>query len=127
MLKLKLSYINNDYALPAQLNFQDPGTNTFESIIDLNDRILFYLIIILVVVFWFFISSLINSKYLTFSHGNLLELIWTLTPAIILWLIGIPSIKILYMIDEIIESEVTVKAIGNQWYWNYELTDKESV
>jgi cytochrome c oxidase subunit 2 len=58
-----------------------------------------------------------------FSHGNLIEFIWTLAPAGILWGIGIPSLKLLYMLDEILDSEITVKAIGNQWYWSYEYSD----
>jgi heme/copper-type cytochrome/quinol oxidase subunit 2 len=54
-------------------------------------------------------------------------LIWTLTPAAILWAIGLPSLKLLYMMDEILDSDITVKAIGNQWYWNYELTDHDDI
>jgi cytochrome c oxidase subunit 2 len=41
----------------------------------------------------------------------------------ILWIIGIPSLKLLYMMDEILDAELTVKAIANQWYWSYEYTD----
>ncbi len=72
---------------------------------------------------WFLFSSILNSNTLNFHHSNTLELIWTLTPAAILWAIGLPSLKLLYMIDEILDPELTVKAIGNQWYWSYELTD----
>jgi len=88
---------------------------------------MFYLIILLILVVWFLISGLINTNYVQIAHGNLIELIWTLTPAGILWGIGLPSLKLLYMMDEILDSELTIKAIGNQWYWNYELTDKENV
>ncbi len=88
---------------------------------------MFYLIVIFIVVSWFLISGLTNKNYVNIAHGNLIELIWTLTPAGILWGIGLPSLKLLYMMDEILDSEITVKAIGNQWYWNYELTDKNDV
>jgi cytochrome c oxidase subunit 2 len=84
---------------------------------------MFYLIILLVIVLWFFISSLINKNHIQFSHGNLIEFLWTLTPAGILWGIGLPSLKLLYMMDEILDSEITIKAVGNQWYWNYEYSD----
>jgi cytochrome c oxidase subunit 2 len=84
---------------------------------------MFYLIILLVIVLWFFTSSLINKNHVQFSHGNLIEFLWTLTPAGILWGIGLPSLKLLYMMDEILDSEITIKAIGNQWYWNYEYSD----
>lgn len=119
--------IYNDYPLTGQIGFQDPATYTLEGVFDLYDRIMFYLIILLILVVWFLISGLINTNYVQIAHGNLIELIWTLTPAGILWGIGLPSLKLLYMMDEILDSELTIKAIGNQWYWNYELTDKENV
>lgn len=96
------------------------------AIIDLHDRILFYLIIIITVVTWFLFSSLTFNPSLPYqkaNHGNLQELGWTISPAFILWAIGLPSQKLLYMMDEIIDPELTVKAIGNQWYWSYEYTD----
>lgn len=122
---LKLIY--NDYPISGQLGFQDPATKTQEGVLDLNDRIMYYLIIILIIVIWFLISSLLNTNHVNIAHGNLIELIWTLTPALILWGIGIPSLKLLYIMDEILDSELTVKAIGNQWYWNYELTDNNNI
>ena len=61
-------------------------------IINLHDNIIFYLIIILTVVLWFLISALTNPDHLkNLHHGNTIELIWTITPALILWLIGLPS------------------------------------
>lgn len=58
----------------------------------------------------------ISHKYL--SHGTLLEIIWTLTPAIILVTIAFPSFKLLYLMDEVIDPSITIKAIGHQWYWS---------
>jgi len=119
--------ILNDYPVKGQFGFQDPATKNLEGVFDLNDRIMYYLIILFVLVLWVFISALLNKNYVNIAHGNLIELIWTLTPAAILWAIGLPSLRLLYMMDEMLDSELTVKAIGNQWYWNYEYTDKESV
>jgi cytochrome c oxidase subunit 2 len=115
----------NDYPVSGQYYFQDPGTKTFESILDLHDRIMYYLIILLILVLWFFISSFTNSNYINISHGNLIELIWTITPAAILWGIGLPSLRLLYMMDEILDSELTVKAIGSQWFWRAPFNYKE--
>jgi len=56
-------------------------------------------------------------------HGNTLELLWTITPAVILWAIGLPSLRLLYMMDEILDPELSVKVMGNQWYWSYEYSD----
>jgi cytochrome c oxidase subunit 2 len=78
----------------------------------------------LVVVVWGLISVIKNNEYLGLvAHGNLIELIWTISPSFILWVIGIPSLKLLYLMDEILDSEITVKAIGNQWFWSYEYSD----
>jgi len=104
--------------------YQDPASQWMLGIIDLHDNIVFYLIIILTVVTWFFISAMYNKDHLAhLAHGNLIEIIWTLTPAKILWVIGLPSLKLLYMMDEILDAELTVKAIASQWFWTYEYSD----
>jgi len=59
-------------------------------------------------------------------HGNQLEFIWTITPAAILWAIGLPSLRLLYLMDEILDPELSVKVMGNQWYWSYEYSDYSS-
>jgi heme/copper-type cytochrome/quinol oxidase subunit 2 len=92
------------------------------AIIDLYDQVSFFLIILLFVVSWLLVRGLTNKDYLAnLSHGNVLELVWTISPAAILWAIGLPSLNLLYMMDEIIDAEITVKAIANQWYWTYSL------
>jgi len=115
------------YADSSQLyatGFQDPASNWMIGIIDLHDNIMFYLIVIWTLVCWILISSLFNNDHLKYlSHGNLIEVIWTITPAIILWMIGLPSLKLLYMMDEILDAEITVKAIGFQWGWTYNYGD----
>lgn len=113
-----------DFAVNWTFGFQDPASEWMYGIIELHDKIIFYLIIILITVFWFFFSSLTQKDHLRYlHHGSLIELIWTITPAIILWAIGIPSLVLLYLMDEILDAEITIKAIGNQWYWSYEYTD----
>ena len=58
-------------------------------------------------------------------HGTIIEIIWTITPAIILMLIAVPSFALLYSIDEIINPMITLKAIGSQWYWTYDYYDPD--
>lgn len=41
-----------------------------------------------------------------------MEIIWTVTPALILMAIALPSLKLLYMMDEVIDPELTLKAVG---------------
>jgi len=56
-------------------------------------------------------------------HGTLLEIIWTITPSLILILIAVPSFGLLYAMDEVLNPSITFKAIGHQWYWSYEYSD----
>ena len=58
-----------------------------------------------------------------FVHGTVIEIVWTITPALILVVIAIPSFSLLYSMDEVISPNITVKAIGHQWYWSYEYSD----
>jgi len=52
-----------------------------------------------------------------------LELFWTIVPSFILIFIGLPSIRILYLLDEVFKPSITIKTIGHQWYWSYEYSD----
>jgi cytochrome c oxidase subunit 2 len=58
------------------------------------------------------------------THNALLEVIWTAVPILILVVIAIPSFKLLYLQDKAQDAELTIKAIGNQWYWSYEYPDQ---
>jgi heme/copper-type cytochrome/quinol oxidase subunit 2 len=140
ILSLKYYLINNifvtifsDYPISShQSGFQDPANNAMYAIINLHDEIVFYLIIVLVVLLWGGTSVIYHSgrnmdhfKYL--SHGNFIETIWTISPAIILWLIGIPSLKLLYIMDNLYDSQLTIQVVGNQWYWNYDYSDYDEI
>lgn len=117
-----LLYLDNPQK--GQLAFQDPASDWMHAIIDLHDRILFYLIVIQSVVVWYLISSILNTNHLPYlHHGNQIEQIWTQTPAGIQWAIGLPSLRLLYIMDEVLDAEITIKAIANQWYWSYEYSD----
>ena len=114
-----------DASTPWQLNFQDPATPVMEGIVDLYDSVNFYLIIVLIVVTWMLIASIIEYKkskisHKYFNHGTLIEIIWTILPALVLVSIAFPSFKLLYFLDEVIDPAITIKAVGRQWYWQYE-------
>lgn len=116
-----------DYPLSGQMFFQDPGSLNLLGIIDLHDRIMFPMFSIIGLVAWVLGSIIINSPRIPYAiyHGNTLELIWTLIPALILWSIGIPSLKLLYLLDSEPQHQeaLYIKVIGNQWYWTYEMHD----
>jgi len=127
---MNLYYIYGDIAEPWQILFQDSGTKIMEGMVNLHNWILFYLIIISIFVSWFLIVTIneFNShknpiSYKKLKDGTLIEVIWTITPALILITIALPSFKLLYLMDEIIDPSITIKAIGRQWYWEYEYSD----
>lgn len=61
------------------------------------------------------------------SHNTLLEVAWTVLPVVLLVIIAVPSFRLLYFMDRIEDPELTLKAIGYQWYWEYEYPDFEGV
>ena len=119
-----------DAPSPWGLYFQDSATPQMEGLVELHDNIMFYLVIILFGVGWVLVSivntyvyqkSPISHKYL--NHGTLIELIWTITPALILILIAFPSFKLLYLMDEVSDPAMSVLVEGHQWYWSYQYPD----
>jgi cytochrome c oxidase subunit 2 len=118
-----------DYAYPWQVSFQDPATPVMEGIIVLHHDLFFILTIIGLAVGWL----LFKTTYLFYytrnaipsqiTHGTTIEIIWTVTPSLILMIIAIPSFALLYSIDEVIDPSVTLKVIGHQWFWSYEYSD----
>ena len=61
------------------------------------------------------------------SHNTLIEIIWTVVPIMILIVVMIPSLKLLYYVDRIEEPDMTIKAIGYQWYWGYDYVDEDGL
>jgi len=117
-----------DAALPWQLGFQDGATPIQEAIVSLHDSIMFYLIILAVLVFWMLSSTILTFgqnrlTHLHSSHGTVIELAWTISPAFILLAIALPSFRLLYLLDEVVLPGITIKAVGHQWYWSYEYPD----
>jgi cytochrome c oxidase subunit 2 len=130
ILNLIFNPILNDSPEQWQIGFQDSAAPGFEGIIDLHDSIFFYLIVISIGVFWMLFSIMINFSYKNSpivykysNHGTLIELIWTITPALVLIAIAFPSFRLLYMLDEVVTPIMTIKVIGHQWYWSYEYAD----
>jgi heme/copper-type cytochrome/quinol oxidase subunit 2 len=64
-----------------------------------------------------------NKQTRRFILGQIIETVWTIASAIILAFIAIPSLRLLYLIDEIHNPVITLKAVGHQWYWSYEYSD----
>ena len=133
LLDFKVLYCFFDYCDAPRawgIYFQDSASPQMEALVELHDNIMFYLIIILFGVGWILISIVrhnINNKYVLsnkhINHGTIIELIWTITPALILILIAFPSFKLLYLMDEVADPSMCILAEGHQWYWTYQYPD----
>jgi len=128
---LPLALVGFDVPVDRQINFQNPATLVMDGVIDLHHDIMAFLILILAVVTYILFAALYN--YRETSHGHrefeghgattrhvnhhgLLEVIWTIIPAIILVAIALPSFALLYAMDDVGEPTLTIKVVGHQWY-----------
>nr|YP_009003771.1 cytochrome c oxidase subunit II [Thitarodes pui]AHH81823.1 cytochrome c oxidase subunit II [Thitarodes pui] len=108
----------------SNLNMQNSSSPLMEQIIFFHDHTLLILIMITMLVGYIMLSLFIN-KYINrfLLEQQMIELIWTILPAITLIFIALPSLRLLYLLDEINNPLITLKTIGHQWYWSYEYSD----
>nr|WMQ72237.1 cytochrome oxidase subunit II [Okanagana aurora] len=108
----------------SNINLQDAMSPLMEQLIFFHDHTLVILIIITVIVGYMmstlFMNNMIDRLLL---EGQLIEFIWTLLPAMTLIFIALPSLRLLYLLDEVNNPLLTIKIIGHQWYWSYEYSD----
>nr|YP_010586370.1 cytochrome c oxidase subunit II [Molanna truncata]UZZ44158.1 cytochrome c oxidase subunit II [Molanna truncata] len=110
------------------LNFQNSVTPLMEQLIFFHDHTLMILILITMFVSYIMLTMM-NNKFMNHSllENQSLELIWTIIPSIILIFIALPSLKLLYLLDEINKPSITLKIMGHQWYWSYEYSDFKKI
>lgn len=108
----------------GQLGFQDAASPLIEELIFFHDHAITILIMIIRLVGYAAVSLIIN-KYTCRSlvEGQQIETIWTIVPAFILIFLALPSLRLLYLLDEVGDCNLTLKRIGHQWYWSYEYSD----
>nr|YP_011010474.1 cytochrome c oxidase subunit 2 [Halobates flaviventris]WPW47102.1 cytochrome c oxidase subunit 2 [Halobates flaviventris] len=112
----------------SQINFQDPNSPLMEQLLFFHDSTMIILIMITTLIAWIMFKMLFNKMINRFMMENqMIEIIWTIIPAMILILIALPSLRILYMMDETKNPTLTIKAIGHQWYWSYEYSDFKNI
>jgi cytochrome c oxidase subunit 2 len=66
-----------------------------------------------------------NPTPAKWSHNTVVEVIWTLTPVLILVFIAIFSFKLLFAYHDMPKPDLTIKATGYQWYWGFEYPDQK--
>nr|WMQ72220.1 cytochrome oxidase subunit II [Okanagana canescens]WMQ72221.1 cytochrome oxidase subunit II [Okanagana canescens] len=108
----------------SNINLQDAMSPLMEQLIFFHDHTLVVLIVITVIVGYMMTTLLLNNMVdHLLLEGQLIEFIWTLLPAMTLIFIALPSLRLLYLLDEVNNPLLTIKIIGHQWYWSYEYSD----
>ena len=117
-----------------QLGFQNPASDGMRDIVNFHDNLLLPIIIaISVFVLFLMIYACVrfrasrNPNPSKTTHNVAVEILWTLIPCLILIVMAVPSFKILYKQDTIPKADLTIKAIGYQWYWGYEYPDENII
>nr|AIY61973.1 cytochrome c oxidase subunit 2 [Anoplotermes group nr. E1 TB-2014]AQP26660.1 cytochrome c oxidase subunit 2 [Anoplotermes sp. E1 TB-2017] len=106
------------------LTLQDSASPIMEQLIYFHDHALMIMLMIITTVFYTMISIIQNKQTSRFMlEGQMIETVWTIAPAIILVFIAMPSLRLLYLMDEIHSPVLTLKTVGHQWYWSYEYSD----
>nr|UPL65210.1 cytochrome c oxidase subunit II [Megaris sp.] len=111
-----------------ELMTQNANSPLMEQLIMFHDHTLMILMMITMIITYMMIS-LFTNKFINrmLMENQFIELIWTIIPAIMLLFIALPSLKLLYLIDEINKPLITIKIIGHQWYWSYEYSDFQGI
>nr|YP_008757783.1 cytochrome c oxidase subunit II [Catopsilia pomona]AFP58837.1 cytochrome c oxidase subunit II [Catopsilia pomona] len=112
----------------SNLNLQNGASPLMEQMIFFHDHTLMILIMITILVMYLMINLFFNKFINRFLlEGQMIELIWTILPAITLIFIALPSLRLLYLLDELNNPLITLKSIGHQWYWSYEYSDFNNI
>ena len=117
-----------------QLGFQNPASGGMRDIVNFHDKLLLPIIIAITVFVLFLMlyacvrfRASANPNPSKRTHNVTVEILWTLIPCLILIVMAVPSFKILYKQDTIPKSDITIKAVGYQWYWGYEYPDENII
>ncbi|MGB0625691.1 MAG: cytochrome c oxidase subunit II [Alphaproteobacteria bacterium] len=114
---------------PWQLGFQEAHSPIMEQMDSFHDFLLWVIFAISVFVLVLLLYTIVrfrekaNPNPTKTTHNTLIEILWTVIPVVILFVIGFFSLPLLYATDDVSDADVTVKVIGRQWYWSYEYPD----
>nr|YP_010710264.1 cytochrome c oxidase subunit II [Dyscolus diopsis]WCS91714.1 cytochrome c oxidase subunit 2 [Dyscolus diopsis]WCS91805.1 cytochrome c oxidase subunit 2 [Dyscolus diopsis]WCS91831.1 cytochrome c oxidase subunit 2 [Dyscolus diopsis]WCS91948.1 cytochrome c oxidase subunit 2 [Dyscolus diopsis]WCS92065.1 cytochrome c oxidase subunit 2 [Dyscolus diopsis] len=108
----------------SNLSLQDSASPLMEQLTFFHDHTMMILTMITMLV-GYLMMALFFNKYINryLLEGQTIEVIWTVLPAITLVFIALPSLRLLYLLDEVSNPSITLKSLGHQWYWSYEYSD----
>nr|QHV34322.1 cytochrome c oxidase subunit II [Gessius sp. 'rufidorsus'] len=108
--------------------FQDALSPIMEQLMMFHDHSMMIIMMITTSVMLMMMSLYLNkfsNRYML--EGQMIELVWTIIPAVMLIFIALPSLRILYLLEEINKPMITIKTIGHQWFWSYEYYDYKEI
>nr|AEF13165.1 cytochrome oxidase subunit II [Hormaphis similibetulae]AGP50175.1 cytochrome c oxidase subunit II [Hormaphis similibetulae] len=107
-----------------KLNFQNSNSPLMEQLIFFHDHTIFIILMIMIII-TYMMMFIIKTKFINIKimENQMIEIIWTTIPPIILIFIAMPSLHLLYLMDEIKSPIMTIKIFGHQWFWSYEYSD----
>nr|WRK21364.1 cytochrome c oxidase subunit II [Xestocephalus sp. 'geminusanulus'] len=110
------------------INFQNSASPLMEQLIMFNDHAMMIIIMIMITVSYMMTTLMVNKMInRNLLESQTIELMWTILPAMMLVFIAMPSLRILYMIEETNNPLITLKTMGHQWYWSYEYSDMKKI
>nr|YP_009500703.1 cytochrome c oxidase subunit 2 [Diclidophlebia paucipunctata]AWU48885.1 cytochrome c oxidase subunit 2 [Diclidophlebia paucipunctata] len=111
-----------------KISLYDTSSPTMEQLILFHDYSMLIIMTILSMVF-FIMTKMITNKFFSNSilENQMIELIWTLIPTLVLSFIALPSLHLLYLMEELNNPALTIKIMGHQWYWSYEYNDFKNI
>jgi cytochrome c oxidase subunit 2 len=99
------------------LYFQNGVSGVMEQLVFFHDHTMIVMVLVMVVVGYLLVNSLVIGWYNRGIHeGQELESVWTVIPAGLLLVVAFPSLRLLYLMEEGDNPELTVKVVGHQWY-----------
>ena len=120
-------------AVPWQTGYQDAATPVMREVQAFNDLLMPLIISTFVFVVALLLYTMIRFKASRnpvpskTTHNTFVEVVWTVVPIMILIIFTVPSFKLLYFQDRTVDAEMTIKAVGHQWYWTYEYADHDGL
>nr|AAK31115.1 cytochrome oxidase subunit II [Pulex simulans] len=108
----------------GNMNLQNSSSPLMEQLMFFHNHSMLIIILITIMV-GYLMSSLFFNKYTNrlLMESQNIEIIWTILPAFMLIFIALPSLRLLYLLDDLNKPLITLKTIGHQWYWSYEYSD----
>jgi len=122
-----------DQPQPWQLGFQAPATPVTERITEFHDALLIIIFIISAIVFGLLLVIMVRFNHRSHpvptrtTHNTVIEILWTVVPVVVLVGIAVPSFKLMYYMDRVPDSKMTIKITGHQWYWEYNYPDQGNI